>query len=162
MERSREEEDMLARSTKKLKDHHDMSNTPAGEALNVGPSLGNNNEKLMGAIPAAFEQAFGLQGIMQEEENSDIDEEPIHEGWASISFFREDKARMRAPWSSAIIVKTYGRNFSFSFLSSRIRNLWNPFGKLDCIDLGHDYFLIKFDCQQDLDKVLKGGPWFIG
>ena len=57
-----------------------MSNTPAGEALNVGPSLGNNNEKLMGAIPAAFEQAFGLQGIMQEEEEFDIDEEPTYKG----------------------------------------------------------------------------------
>ena len=55
-----------------------------------------------------------------------------------------------------------GRNVGFSFLSSRICSLWNPSGKLDCIDLGHDYFLIKFDCPQDLDKVLMGGPWFIG
>nr|POE48959.1 uncharacterized protein CFP56_49423 [Quercus suber] len=83
-----------------------MSNIPAGEALNVGPSLGNYNEKFMGVIPGAFEQSFGLQGIMQD--------------------------------------------------------LWNPSGKLDCIDLGHDYFLIKFDILQDLHKVLKGGPWFIG
>ena len=78
MECSQEEEDMLA--TKKLKDHHDMSNTPAREALNVGPSLGNSNEKLMGAIPGAFEQAFGLQGIKQEEEEFDVDEETTHEG----------------------------------------------------------------------------------
>ena len=69
---------------------------------------------------------------------------------------------MRAVWSSAIIVETYGRNVGFSFLSSKIRNLWNPSGKLDYIDLGHDYFLIKFDCPQDLDKVFKGEPWFIG
>ena len=80
MEHSREEEDMLARSAKKLKDHHDMSNTLAGEAFNVGPSLGNYKEKLMGAILGAFEQAFGLQGIMQEEEESNIDDEPTHEG----------------------------------------------------------------------------------
>ena len=162
MECSREEEDVLARSTKKLKDHHDTSNTPAGEALNVGPFLGNSKEKLMGVIPGAFKQAFGLQGIMQEEEESNIDEEPAHEGWASVLFSREDKARMRAPWLFAIIVITYGRNVGFSFLSSRICSLWNPSGKLDYIDLGHDYFLIKFDCPQDLDKVLMGGPWFIG
>ena len=78
MERSQEEEDMLA--TKKLKDHHDMSNTPAREALNVGPSLGNSIKKLMGAILGAFEQAFGLQGIMREKEESDVDEETTHEG----------------------------------------------------------------------------------
>nr|POF22906.1 hypothetical protein CFP56_38193 [Quercus suber] len=88
---------MLARSMKKLKDHHDMSNTLAGEALNVGPSLGNYKEKLMGEILGAFEQAFGLQGIMQEKEESDIDEEPTHEGWASVLFSREDKPRMRVP-----------------------------------------------------------------
>ena len=50
----------------------------------------------------------------------------------------------------------------FFILSSRIHSLWNPSSKLDCIELGHDYFLIKFNCPQDLDKVLKGGPWFIG
>lgn len=24
------------------------------------------------------------------------------------------------------------------------------------------FFLIKFSCDDDFDKVLKGGPWFIG
>ena len=33
---------------------------------------------------------------------------------------------------------------------------------MDCIDLGSDYFLIKFDLEEDVDRVLKGGPWFIG
>lgn len=40
--------------------------------------------------------------------------------------------------------------------------MWNPIGRMDCIDIGHDYYLIKFECQADLDNVLKGGPWFIG
>jgi hypothetical protein len=35
-------------------------------------------------------------------------------------------------------------------------------GRMDCIDIGHDYFLIKFELQTDLDNVLKGGPWFVG
>ena len=33
---------------------------------------------------------------------------------------------------------------------------------MDCIDLGLDYFLIKFDLKEDVDRVLKGGPWFVG
>ena len=118
--------------------------------------------KLIEAIFGAFQQAFRLNGIIQEGEESDLEEKPSHEGWVSVSFSKEDKARMRASWSSTIIVKTYGRNIGFSFLSSRICSLWNPSSELDCIDLGHDYFLIKFDCPQDLDKVLKCGPWFIG
>ena len=33
---------------------------------------------------------------------------------------------------------------------------------MDCIDLGFDYFLIKFELREDVDNILKGGPWFIG
>ena len=33
---------------------------------------------------------------------------------------------------------------------------------MDCIDVGHDYFLIKFELQADLESVLRGGPWFVG
>lgn len=32
---------------------------------------------------------------------------------------------------------------------------------MDCIDVGHDYFLIKFELQADLESVLRGGPWFV-
>ena len=93
---------------------------------------------------------------------SDVEDETAPEGWANVTFSKEEKVRMRAPLSAAIIVKTYGTNIRFSYLSSRIRSFWKPFGKLDCIDLGHDFFLIKFDCLNDLENVLKGGPWFIG
>jgi hypothetical protein len=36
--------------------------------------------------------------------------------------------------------------------------MWNLVGRMDCIDIGHDYYLIKFECQADLNNVLKGGP----
>lgn len=48
------------------------------------------------------------------------------------------------------------------FLSSKIRELWKPFGSIDCINLENDFFLIKFKVQEDVDKVLKRGRWFIG
>lgn len=48
------------------------------------------------------------------------------------------------------------------FLSSKIRELWKSSGCINCIDLGHNFFLIEFECREDVDKVLKGGPWFIG
>ena len=34
--------------------------------------------------------------------------------------------------------------------------------KMNCVDLGRDFFLIKFSNDDDYDKVLKGGPWFVG
>ena len=33
---------------------------------------------------------------------------------------------------------------------------------MECIDLGLDYYLVKFAIEEDVDRVLKGGPWFIG
>ena len=33
---------------------------------------------------------------------------------------------------------------------------------MDCIGLGFDFYLIKFENREDVDNILKGGPWFIG
>ncbi|KAF3975669.1 hypothetical protein CMV_001084 [Castanea mollissima] len=33
---------------------------------------------------------------------------------------------------------------------------------MDCIDFGFDYYLVKFELVDDVDHILKGGPWFIG
>jgi len=40
--------------------------------------------------------------------------------------------------------------------------MWMPIGRMDCIGLGNDFFLIKLELHSDLEVVLKGGPWFVG
>ena len=40
--------------------------------------------------------------------------------------------------------------------------MWKPSRKMDCIDLGSGFFLIKFTLNEDHARVLKGGPWFVG
>ena len=96
------------------------------------------------------------------EAESDVEEDSLYDGFAAIALSKEDKERIRAPWTSSLIVKSFERSLEFMFLSSKIRELWRPSGRMDCIDLGHDFFLIKFECKEDIDKVLKVGPWFIG
>lgn len=49
-----------------------------------------------------------------------------------------------------------------NFLHAKIRALWKPVGRIDCIDLGKDFFLISFLVKEDHDVVLRNGPWFIG
>ena len=51
---------------------------------------------------------------------------------------------------------------AFSFLVERVRKMWNLSGRMDCIDLGYDYYLVKFELVEDVDSILTGGPWFIG
>lgn len=50
----------------------------------------------------------------------------------------------------------------FLYMSSNLRTMWNPSGRMDYVDMGHDFFLIKFELQSDLDEVFKRGPWFVG
>lgn len=41
-------------------------------------------------------------------------------------------------------------------------SLWKPSGRLNCIALGHDFFLIRFSLKEDYSRVLQEGPWFVG
>lgn len=56
----------------------------------------------------------------------------------------------------------FGRTIGFSYLTFKINALWKPTEKIDCVNLGKDYFLIKFSSSDDYDNVLRGGPWFVG
>ena len=124
--------------------------------------MGSYKEKLVGAIPGAFAQAFGFDSSMQEDLESDNEEVNDQDGSIRIGFTKEEKARMRVPWQKALFIKTFGRRMAFSFLVERVRKMWNPCGGMDCIDLGHDYFLVKFGLPKDVDSILSGGPWFLG
>ena len=59
-------------------------------------------------------------------------------------------------------MKVYGRTVGYNYLTFKINSLWNPKARMTCVDLGKDFFLIKFSAEEDYDKVLHGGPWFIG
>ena len=50
----------------------------------------------------------------------------------------------------------------FNFLQQKVSALWKPKGRLDCMDLSKDFFLVKFSAMEDYDLVLDEGPWFIG
>ena len=58
-------------------------------------------------------------------------------------------------------MKAFGKSVGFHFLHS-LTSMWKPSGKIDCIDLGYGFFLIKFSLKEDHARVLKGGPWFVG
>ena len=44
----------------------------------------------------------------------------------------------------------------------RLVTLWNPTTRMDIIDLGKDFFLVRFGLKEDFLVVLEKGPWFIG
>ena len=119
-------------------------------------------DTLLGEIRSAYEHVFKFDIAREEEEEAEPDLEPLIEGMVDVNISRETMSRIREPWSKALIVKVFGRIVRFNYLSFKINELWKFVAKMDCVDLGKDFFLIRFNCVDDYDKVLKGGPWFIG
>lgn len=55
-----------------------------------------------------------------------------------------------------------GKSFGYKALSMRLQGIWRPKGTFTMIDLGHDYFLVKFIQASDYFNVIERGPWFVG
>nr|POE71077.1 hypothetical protein CFP56_58433 [Quercus suber] len=159
LKRSDEGADNLARSTKKFKDSHQLEGEQ-GDKTYV--RIGSYRDKLVGCILGAFERAFGFNSEMQEDIESDNEDEVAQDGSLRVCFSREEKTQICAPWHQGLIIKSFGRKVSYTYLVSKIRSMWDLKGGMECIDLGFDFFLIKFELSEDVDYVLKEGPWFIG
>ena len=171
---SREEEAELARSNKKVKDiHHadfnnDIREEPCPFRDTDRSSQGRKSfkDKLVGEIPGAFAEAFDLTDQMEEDPDSDDDDVDIGDssrvGMVAMKLSKETKRRIRGPWSKAIIIKLVGRSIGLNYLQSKLSTLWQPICRMDCVDLTFGFFLVRFYSKEDLENVLKKGPWFIG
>ena len=167
---SREEQEELAHSNKKVKD---VKHARFREDLGSGPSSPNHGQgawngtttfkdKLVGEILGAFTQAFSFGELMEDDAESDEEVDNLRAGLVVVKFSKDLKQRIRTPWSKALIVKVYGRAVGLNFLHSKLLSLWKPAGRLDCVDLEHGFFLTRFSLKDDFETILKKGPWFIG
>ena len=62
-------------------------------------------DNLIGDIPGAYQQAFKLDNVWDDDEELDTEVEPLIKGMAEVKLSKETKACIRAPWSKALIVK---------------------------------------------------------
>lgn len=54
-------------------------------------------------------------------------------------------------------MNVFGRMVGFHFLQTKLLSLWKLRGRMDLVDLGKDFFLIRFGLKEDLDHVIVGG-----
>ncbi|XP_010480590.1 PREDICTED: uncharacterized protein LOC104759346 [Camelina sativa] len=66
---------------------------------------------------------------------------------------------MNGMWKQCMIVKVLGRNISIAVLSRKLRELWNPKGGMYVLDLPRQFFMIRFDIEEEFLAALTGGPW---
>ena len=53
-------------------------------------------------------------------------------------------------------------SLGLNFIQARLLALWKPAGRLDCVDLGHGFFLTRLSLGEDYENILRKGLWFIG
>ncbi|RYR21625.1 hypothetical protein Ahy_B03g066932 [Arachis hypogaea] len=68
---------------------------------------------------------------------------------------------LRNTWWECLIVKLLGRRISLAVLTRKLEALWSKMGSIDVIDIGNNFFIVRFLSQEDLDFALTGGPWKI-
>ena len=122
-------------------------------------------DKLVGEIPGTYTQAFNFRDFgdfMEDDAESDEEVKVLRQGVAMVKFSKEFKQHIQSPWARGLIVKVYGKSMGFNFLQPKLLSLWKPTGHLDCVPLGHGFFLARLSLKEDFENVLKKGPWFIG
>ncbi|KAG7547784.1 Ribonuclease H domain [Arabidopsis suecica] len=90
---------------------------------------------------------------MQLEFPDGVDGEPV------ITIGREVLETMNGLWKQCIIVKVLGRNIALPALSRRLREMWSPKGGMHVMDLPRQFFMIRFDLEEEYMMALTGGPW---
>lgn len=74
----------------------------------------------------------------------------------SIPLSTEDKSRLYSPWKYSLVVKVFGRKVGHLTLKQKIQTLWQPTESMSLIDLGNEFFLIKFEKEKNMNRALHG------
>ena len=81
--------------------------------------------------------------------------------WPSFTLDSRVLEEANAPLMGALVVKLLSKDIEFMAMRERLKRLWKPSGGFELMDLGHGFYLLKFDLEEDKSKVLDGGPWML-
>lgn len=66
---------------------------------------------------------------------------------------------MNGLWKQCMIVKVLGRTVPIAVLNRKLRDLWKPRGAMYVMDLPRQFFMIRFEVEDEYLAALTGGPW---
>lgn len=81
------------------------------------------------------------------------------EGEPVVTIDREVLEAMNGLWKQCMIVKVLGRHVPIAALSRKLRELWKPAGGMNVLDLPREFFMVRFDKEDDYMAAVSGGPW---
>ncbi|KAK4269198.1 hypothetical protein QN277_022386 [Acacia crassicarpa] len=172
---STEEEDLLVRSSKKIKNGHPTEMDDQWPKLgNIVPSPAKGAvsfaDKLKGITLTPGNgvegDAEGTKDDLSDDSMSDNDSEQLckviedpKRNFPKFIFSGKMKKRMYKAWSNSVIITLLGRSIGYKALENRLQSLWAKRGVIKLINIGHGYYVVKFSNKEDSTNALTGGPW---
>ncbi|CAL8176299.1 unnamed protein product [Prunus armeniaca] len=129
------------------------------EMCDVGGSYGEDSSLFVPPLLMSFKDMVGMA-----EDNliiGDGDCVVMDEDILSIKFSESIKDCLYRPWRTSVIIKLMGRPLMYNFLHARLLQRWALKGPMSLIDLGNNYFIVKFLLEEDMQYVPTSGPWQI-
>lgn len=81
------------------------------------------------------------------------------DGEPVITIGEEVLTAMNSLWKRCMIVRVLGRNIPITNLNRKLRELWKPRGSMFVMDLPRNFFIVRFDLEEEYMAALSGGPW---
>lgn len=130
------------------------------------PPFGTHSfrDKLMNKVNLTKNVGIEVNCLAADYEDLNDDEDVVvskKERGPSIQFSKRAMNRLCQPWQNALIIKLLGRAHTYNYLQARLQQKWQLKGNWKLVDLVNDYFVVKFELEEDLNFVLTGGPWII-
>ncbi|CAL2260058.1 unnamed protein product [Prunus armeniaca] len=121
-------------------------------------------DKLMNKVNMIKNMGIDVNSLDAEyAELNDEDDVVISRGdhGPSIQFSERAMDHLCKPWQNALIIKLLGRSYTYNYLHDRLQQKWSLNGGWKLVDLVNDYFVVKFEVEEDLNYVFIEGPWII-
>lgn len=81
------------------------------------------------------------------------------EGEPEVTIEEEVLEVMNGLWKQCLIVRVLGRTVSLPVLTKKLKEMWKPRGGMSVIDLPRQFFMIRFELEDEYFMALTGGPW---
>ncbi|CAA7049548.1 unnamed protein product [Microthlaspi erraticum] len=81
------------------------------------------------------------------------------EGEPVVTIGEEVLTAMNGLWKNCMIVRVLGRSVSIAVMSRKLRELWKPKGVMYVMDLPRQFFMVRFEREEEFLAALTGGPW---
>ncbi|EOA14396.1 hypothetical protein CARUB_v10027591mg [Capsella rubella] len=83
----------------------------------------------------------------------------VEDGEPVFTVGQEVVEAMSGLWKQCMIVKVFGKNISIAAMSRKLNELWKPRGAMHVLDLPRQFFMVRFEIEEEYLEALTGGPW---